>query len=115
MLKNAIVAFGVALVVAAAGSAVARPTDAQKCSSKMRKCAGKLFFACTKCHAKEALTGDTAATAECIAKATDKYDACQAKLIGNGGCLFGDGIVDHIQDEILNSWCPDVVFETPES
>jgi hypothetical protein len=113
MMKKLIVAIGMVAALALAGSAVAGPTDAEKCAASLRKCFGKGFQGCTKCYAKEALTGDSAAAADCVSGVTDKMADCTGKALGKGGCISDQAGVDHVAGEVIDEWCADVREDTP--
>ena len=100
-----------AMLVVAGGVAHAKPTAAQKCASSLRICCGKYFLGATKCNAKGALIGGTDPV--CINAAVTKFDTCTSVALGKGGCITDQAGVDHLKDEILNSWATDVVADTP--
>lgn len=126
MMSKLIVAMGMALVLGAGSTAVAAPTDAEKCAASLRNCCRKLFAATVKCHAKAATTGTDTTDQACVDTAIGKFDDCGAKALGKGGCLNDAASMEHLKCEIVGAthypacdvpgregWADDVKGDTP--
>jgi hypothetical protein len=113
MSKTSLAALGVLALVAAAGSAAAASSPAQKCAGSIRKCCGKLFSAVVACHVKAAKSATDTTDQGCIDKAGGKYDSCANKALGKGGCVVGQAEASHLKDEIVNEWAADVKADLP--